>query len=74
MNRFSPNLVCALILWRSGLGLLMGKFCQLSAQMAEYYSLTFLFLDNLYIFVWPQHSCSRNTVFVSVSSNSFIKR
>ena len=23
---FSPNLVCALILWRSGLGLLMGKF------------------------------------------------
>ena len=78
MNRFSPNLVCALILWRSGLGLLMGKFCQvlteLSAQMAEYYSLTFLFLDNLYIFVWLQHGCSRNTVFVSVSSNSFIKR
>ena len=29
MNGFSPNLVCALILsqlWRSGLGLLMGKF------------------------------------------------
>ena len=25
-NGFSPNLVCALILWRSGLGLLMGKF------------------------------------------------
>ena len=24
----SPNLVCALILWRPGLGLLMGKFCQ----------------------------------------------
>ena len=23
---YSPNLVCALILWRSGLGLLMGKF------------------------------------------------
>ena len=23
---FSPNLVCALILWKSGLGLLMGKF------------------------------------------------
>ena len=28
INRFSPNLICALILWRSGLGLLMGKFCQ----------------------------------------------
>ena len=27
-NGFSPNLVCALILWRSGLGLLMGKFRQ----------------------------------------------
>ena len=23
------NLVCVLILWRSGLGLLMGKFCQI---------------------------------------------
>ena len=48
MNGFSPNLVCALILWRSGLGLLMGKFLQilieLSARdtiMAGYYSLTF---------------------------------
>ena len=28
INGFSPNLVCALILWRSDLGLLMGKFCQ----------------------------------------------
>ena len=26
INGFSQNLVCALILWRSGLGLLMGKF------------------------------------------------
>ena len=31
-NRFPPNLVCALILWRSGLGLLMGKFCQFSTE------------------------------------------
>ena len=28
MNWFSPNLVCAAILWRSCLGLLMIKFCQ----------------------------------------------
>ena len=28
VNGFSPNLGCALILWRSGLGLVMGKFCQ----------------------------------------------
>ena len=26
INEISPNLVCALFLWRSGLGLLMGKF------------------------------------------------
>ena len=26
INPFSSNLVCALILWRSGLELLMGKF------------------------------------------------
>ena len=49
INGFSPNLVCALILWRSGLRLLMGKFHQmfteLSARdtiMAGYYKLTFL--------------------------------
>ena len=28
INGFSPNLLCALILWRSGLGLLMGNFRQ----------------------------------------------
>ena len=28
INRFSPNLVYALILWRFGLGLLMCKLCQ----------------------------------------------
>ena len=28
VNGFSTNLVCALILWRSGFELLMGKFCQ----------------------------------------------
>ena len=50
INLFSPNLVCALILWRSGLGLLMGKFRQCLTElstrdtiMAGYYSLTFLF-------------------------------
>ena len=26
ISGFSPNLICALILWRSGLGLLIGKF------------------------------------------------
>ena len=31
---FSPNLVCALILWRSGLGLLMGKFRQILTELS----------------------------------------
>ena len=50
-NGFSPNLICALILWRSGLGLLIGKFGQflteLSAHnmiMAGYFRFSFLFL------------------------------
>ena len=49
INGFSSNLVCALLLWRSGLGFLKGKFHQifreLSARdtlMAGYYSITFL--------------------------------
>ena len=29
IDGFSPNLVCALILWKSGLGLLMAKFRQI---------------------------------------------
>ena len=33
-NGFSPNLVCALILWRSGLGLLMGKFHQILTELS----------------------------------------
>ena len=39
-QKFSWNLVCAVILWTSGLGLLMGKFRQilLSARMAGYCS------------------------------------
>ena len=34
VNGFSPNLVCALILWRSGLGLLMGKFHQILMEFS----------------------------------------
>ena len=34
INGFSPNLVCALILWRSGLGLLMGKFHQFLTELS----------------------------------------
>ena len=34
VNAFSPNLVCALTLWRSALGLLMGKFCQFFTELS----------------------------------------
>ena len=51
INGFSPNLVCALILWRSGLGLQTGKLCQflteLSARDASIFS-----NDNLRKYRW----------------------
>ena len=34
ISGFSPNLVCALILWRPGLGLLMGKFRQFFTELS----------------------------------------
>ena len=43
---FSPNLVCALILWRSGLGLLMGKFRQIFTELSAPDMPIFLFLDD----------------------------
>ena len=45
VNGFSSNLVCALILWRSGLQLLMGKFNKFSTKLFAN-DKSFLFLDN----------------------------
>ena len=36
IDGFSPNLVCALILWRSGLGLLMDTFRQNLSYLPEW--------------------------------------
>ena len=36
-NGLSPNFVCTLILWRSGLGLLMGKFPQFLPTTCLYF-------------------------------------
>ena len=48
INGFSPNLVCALILWRSGLGLLIGKFRQILTDLSARGTPIFSFLvDNL---------------------------
>ena len=40
------TLVCALTLWRSGLGLLMGKFCQFLTALSACNTSIFLFQDN----------------------------
>ena len=46
MNGFSPNLICALILWISGLGLLMGKFHQIVMELPARDTPIFSFPDN----------------------------
>ena len=45
INGFSPNLVCALVLWRSGLGLLMGKFRQFLRELSARDTPIFSFPD-----------------------------
>ena len=53
INGFSPDLVSALILWRSGLGLLIGKFLQFLTKLSAHYMSIFLFPhDNLSKFEW----------------------
>ena len=46
MNGFSLNLVCALILWKSGFGLLIGKFRQLLTELSACDTSVFSFPDN----------------------------
>ena len=46
VNGFSPNSVCALILWRSGLGLLMGKFCKFMTELSAGNTSVFSFPDD----------------------------
>ena len=43
---FLPNLVCALILWRSSLGLLIGKFRQFLTELSACDTFVFSFQDN----------------------------
>ena len=46
INGFSPNLVCALILWRSGLGILMRKFRQILTELPARDTPIFSFPDD----------------------------
>ena len=54
INRFSPNLVCALILWRSALGILIGKFRQ--------FLTSYLPGTRLYFYFWKITSPNINGV------------
>ena len=45
VNGFSPNLVSALILWRSGMGLLLGKFRQFLTEVSARDTPIFSFPD-----------------------------
>ena len=46
INGFSPNLVCALMMWRSGLGLLMGKFRKIFTELSAQDMPIFSFPDD----------------------------
>ena len=46
INGFSPNLMCALILWSPGLGLLMGKFRLFLTELSTRNTSIFPFLDD----------------------------
>ena len=46
IDGFSPNLVCALILWRSTLGLLMGKVRYFLTELSARDTSVFSFLDD----------------------------
>ena len=53
VSGFLPNLLYILILWRSGLGLLMGKFRQLLIEVSVHLMSVFSFLDsNLSKYQW----------------------
>ena len=52
INGFSSNLVCVLILWRSGLGLLMGKFRQFFTELSAQNTHIFISDDNLSKHQW----------------------
>ena len=53
VNGFSTNMLYALILWRSGLGLLMGKFVNFWQGLFPCHTSVFSFQDdNLSIFLW----------------------
>ena len=52
INGFQPNLVCSLMLWRSGLGILMGKFCQFLTVICLPHICILFSQDTLHKYQW----------------------
>ena len=67
-NWFSPNLVCALILWRSGLGLLKGKFCHFFSELSS----CDMIMERYYQFIEDIYSFAVNTINIVVEWNENI--
>ena len=56
----SPDLVCALILWRSGLQLLIGKFHQYLTELSARYMIVVLFHGFYFSFACVYANCLLN--------------
>ena len=57
----SPNLVCALILWRSGLGLLMCKFRQFLTELSAHHTkVAGYYLLSVHVFYYLCRKCQKN--------------
>ena len=75
VNGFSPNLVCSLILWRSGFGLLMGKFHQfltvICSWHVHYFHFKMITSKNQWIFtkLWFVHWYSGDLVWDRLWAN-----
>ena len=51
VNGFSPNLVCTLMLWRPGLGLLMGNFYQFLTELSAHHMIISAGLLSFHVFI-----------------------
>ena len=64
INGFSPKLVCALIFWRSGLVLLMGKFHQFLTELSAYYTIMVGYYRFKFLYVFCFCVLFRKTLFL----------
>ena len=55
ISGFSPNFVCALM-WKSGFGLKMGKFCQFSSELSAHHTIVVGYYHFKFLFFKYRHS------------------